>query len=435
MSNAISIFWFRRDFRLEDNCGLFHALQRGNPVLPIFIYDSEILDKLPKNDARVNFIHDNISALDSQLKSTHKSGLATFHGKPIDIFKSLLDEHRITAVFTNHDYEPYARKRDTDIKVLLKQHQVEFKTYKDQVIFEKNDIVKDDGGPYVVYTPYKKKWLANFDPTLHLKTYDLPGNPNFATGMEFPFHSLEDIGFEVSSIRVRDYRLHPAFVDQYEQTRNIPANEIGTSMLGPHLRFGTISIRHVVREALKSENQTFLSELIWREFFMQILWNFPHTVTKAFKPKYDRIQWRNNEAEFNLWKTGRTGYVLVDAGIRQLNSTGYMHNRVRMVVASFLCKHLLIDWRWGEAYFALKLLDYELASNVGNWQWAAGSGVDAAPYFRIFNPIHQLNKFDSHGAYIHHWVPEYQELTYPPKMVDHRMARERCLKVYKAAVG
>ncbi|MCL6266173.1 cryptochrome/photolyase family protein [Flagellimonas myxillae] len=435
MSESISIFWFRRDLRLEDNTGLYHALESGLPVLPIFIFDTEILDNLPKADARVTFIHDQLHRLNLSLKSKFGSGIAVYHGQPKTVFEGLLKTYAVNQVFANHDYEPYARKRDQEISFVLKRHGTDFKTFKDQVIFEKDEIRNGGGLPYKVYTPYKKQWIKQFKPSVHLKGNGTENHSNFYKSEQLPFLSLEAIGFERSKIRVKDYDLNAELINNYEETRNIPALDKGTSRLGPHLRFGTISIREAVQKAIKSQNKTFLSELIWREFFMQILWHFPHTVTKAFKPKYDNILWRNDQAEFNLWKTGRTGYVLVDAGMRQLNVTGYMHNRVRMVVASFLCKHLLIDWRWGEAYFALKLLDYELASNVGNWQWAAGSGVDAAPYFRIFNPTHQLAKFDAQGKYINKWVPEFQELSYPPEMVNHQMARERCLKVYKAVVG
>lgn len=435
MSESIAIFWFRRDLRLIDNSGLYHALESGLNVLPIFIFDAEILDTLPKADARLTFIHNQLHALNQGLKTEFGSGIAVYHGKPMEIFDELLKTYQIKSVFTNHDYEPYAITRDQEIKDLLNRHEVAFKTYKDQVIFEKDEILNGGGLPYKVYTPYKKRWMALLNSSVHLKAYNSDNVHKFYQSDKLPFLELETLGFERSKIRVKDYDLNAELISNYEETRNIPALDKGTSRLGPHLRFGTISIREAVQKAIKSQNKTFLSELIWREFFMQILWHFPHTVTKAFKPKYDNILWRNDQAEFNLWKTGRTGYVLVDAGMRQLNVTGYMHNRVRMVVASFLCKHLLIDWRWGEAYFALKLLDYELASNVGNWQWAAGSGVDAAPYFRIFNPTHQLAKFDAQGKYINKWVPEFQELSYPPEMVNHQMARERCLKVYKAAVG
>ncbi|WP_420322367.1 cryptochrome/photolyase family protein [Flagellimonas sp.] len=436
MKQKISLFWFRRDLRLDDNIGLYHALQSGLPVLPIFIFDVEILDKLPKDDARVSFIHNRLHQLHQELQSHFKSGIAMYVGNPISIFIRLQHQYNIASVFTNHDYEPYAIKRDDEIKKLLEKDNITFYSFKDQVIFEKDEIVKKDDNPYIVYSPYKKKWNEKFNPQIDLADFDTySGFSNLLKSKNIPTLSLDDIGFQPSPIKVLPYNSSSSLIQQYEQTRNYPAKESSTSLLGPHLRFGTVSIRKIVRKAITEQNEVFWNELIWREFFMQILWHFPHTVSKSFKPKFDRIVWRNNEKEFELWKTGKTGYPFVDAGMRQLNATGYMHNRVRMIVASFLCKHLLIDWRWGEAYFAEKLLDFDLASNVGNWQWAAGSGVDAVPYFRIFNPTTQIDKFDAQKTYINKWVPELQEFTYPLPIVDHKMARERCLKVYKAAVG
>lgn len=429
----INIFWFRRDLRLDDNVGLHHALKGDYPVLPIFIFDPEILEKLPKNDARVSFIYNVLQNLRKDLQQHHASSVACYHGRPKEVFQKLLDKYEVVTVFTNHDYEPYAKSRDGEIEKFLESVGVSFKTYKDQVIFEKSEVVKDDGNPYVVYTPYMRKWKENFNAATDLVEYE-SYMKNLLTNEPLPNLSLKDIGFVKSKIEVPDFTVTKVLIQNYEATRNFPAKKNGTSRLGPHLRFGTVSIRKMVKKAMAEDNTVFWSELIWREFFMQILWHFPHTVNKSFRPKYDRIEWRNNEAEFEKWKNGQTGYALVDAGMRELNETGYMHNRVRMLVASFLCKHLLIDWRWGEAYFAEKLLDYEMASNVGNWQWAAGSGVDAAPYFRIFNPMTQVDKFDKQKEYINKWVPELQELTYPHKMVDHKKARERCLETYKAAL-
>ncbi|MEX0314792.1 MAG: deoxyribodipyrimidine photo-lyase [Allomuricauda sp.] len=436
MKQEVCVFWFRRDLRLDDNAGLYHALQSGHTVLPIFIFDSEILEKLPKNDARVSFFHGRLQKMNSELQSQFQSGIAMYKGNPISVFIRLLHQYKITSLFTNHDYEPYAIKRDEEIKKLLEKDGITFHSFKDQVIFETNEVVKDDGNPYVVYTPFKKRWKEKFNPKIHLANFDTFSSfDKLFKPKDFPNLSLGDIGFKPSTIRVSEYNTTSSLIQNYEGTRNYPAKESGTSRLGPHLRFGTVSIRKIVKKAIAEKNEVFWNELIWREFFMQILWHFPHTISKSFKPKYDRIVWRNNKAEFELWTVGKTGYPFVDAGMRELNATGYMHNRVRMIVASFLCKHLLIDWRWGEAYFAEKLLDFDLASNVGNWQWAAGSGVDAAPYFRIFNPITQIEKFDSQKTYIYKWVPELQELTYPLPVVDHKMARERCLKVYKEAVG
>ncbi|MDR6968593.1 deoxyribodipyrimidine photo-lyase [Flavobacterium arsenatis] len=428
----MNVFWFRRDLRIDDNKGFFEALSAGKEVLPIFIFDKTILDELPKDDARVNFISDLLVNMNETLKAKGKS-LAVFYGKPAEIFEKLAQENKIEQVYTNHDYEPYARKRDLEMFQIFKKHTIGFKTYKDQVIFEKSEVVKDDNSPYVVFTPYSKKWKQNFNKSL-LDNYNSEDLIENITNHSYPFLNLKDIGFEASKIKVAPYDISSDLIDNYEQTRNFPALN-KTSMLGTHLRFGTVSIRKMIQKALGSKNETFLNELIWREFFMQILWHFPNTIHKSFREKYDTIVWDNNEILFQKWCEGKTGYPFVDAGMRELNSTGHMHNRVRMIVASFLCKHLLIDWRWGETYFATKLLDYEQSSNVGNWQWAAGSGVDAAPYFRIFNPTEQVKKFDKDLKYIKKWVPELETLNYPEPIVDHKEAREKCLKVYKNAVG
>ncbi|MDO7173214.1 cryptochrome/photolyase family protein [Mariniflexile sp. AS56] len=433
MKQTISIFWFRRDLRLEDNHGLFEALNGKHPVLPIFIFDTEILEKLPINDARVTFIHKTLQNLSETLQTKYNSSLGMYLGKPLDVFKNLSQEYQIDGVFTNHDYEPYAKNRDEEVKAFLAETQIEFKTYKDQVIFEKNDILKADGTPYVVYTPYMKQWKSLFK-TTDLHTFDTHSVlKNTIKNKQLPHLSLIDIAFTPSQQSIADFTVTPHLIQNYEATRNFPSQD-STSRLGPHLRFGTVSIRNMVKKAITEQNEVFWQELIWREFFMTVLWHFPHTVTQSFKPKYERIEWRNNEMEFKLWCKGITGYPLVDAGMRQLNQTGFMHNRVRMLVGSFLCKHLLIDWRWGEAYFAEKLHDYELASNIGNWQWVAGCGVDAAPYFRIFNPTTQIEKFDKNQEYLKQWCPDFQELTYPAPIVDHKFARERCLRVYKAAL-
>jgi deoxyribodipyrimidine photo-lyase len=418
---------------LDDNIGFYEALKSNHPVLPIFIFDSTILNDLPKDDARVTFIFETLQKMRDTLQKEHHSSIAMYHGKPLDIFKQLIEEYNIKTVFTNHDYEPYAKARDAEIKALLSKHEIAFRTFKDQVIFEKNEVVKSNGDPYVVYTPYMKTWKA------HFKNHDLKIYytneylDNVVKHSRLPNLGLSDMGFTTSNQKIVDYKVTPTLIQEYEDKRNLPAKD-ATSRLGPHLRFGTVSIRKMMKKAVAEKNETFWQELIWREFFMQILWHFPNTKDEAFKAKYDRIEWRNNEEEFKRWCEGNTGYPLVDAGMRQLNETGFMHNRVRMLVGSFLCKHLLIDWRWGEAYFAEKLHDYEMASNIGNWQWVAGSGVDAAPYFRIFNPTTQIDKFDKNKAYIKNWVKEYGTDKYPKKMVDHKEARERCLKVYKEAL-
>ena len=434
MSKEVNIFWFRRDLRLDDNVGFLEALKSDKPVLPIFIFDTEILDKLPKNDARVTFIHEQLQEMRKEVQDDYSSSIAMYHGKPKEIFQQLIKENQIAEVFTNHDYEPYAAQRDREIAELLSENNIEFHTFKDQVIFEKDEVLKKDGDPYIVYTPYMRVWKENFK-SLDLKIhYTSQYLDNLIQNTRLPNLSLSDIGFKTSEIKVPDYDVTPTLIQQYENTRNIPGKD-GTSRLGAHLRFGTVSVRKMVKKANAETNKTFFDELIWREFFMQVLYHNPDTVTESFKKKYDRIEWRNNEEEFEKWKSGKTGYPLVDAGMRQLNKSGFMHNRVRMLVGSFLCKHLLIDWRWGEAYFAEKLLDYEMSSNVGNWQWVAGSGVDAAPYFRIFNPTTQIDKFDKDKKYIKEWVEEFGTDDYPEKMVDHKEARERALKVYKEAVS
>ena len=434
MKQPVTIFWFRRDLRLDDNVGLYEALKGDHTVLPVFIFDSDILEKLPEDDARVTFIHDTLQDIQSTLKEEHKSSIAMFHGKPIDIFKHLVDSYDIGSVYTNHDYEPYAKARDEKVASFLNENHIEFKTFKDQVVFEKSEIVKKDGKPYMVYTPYMKLWKATFR-TLDFK--DFPSETvlkNLISTTDLPNLSLSDIGFIKSQQEIKPYVVTSSLIQNYEATRNFPSQD-STSKLGPHLRFGTVSIRKMVKKAIAEKNEIFWQELIWREFFTQILWHFPHTKNDSFKAKYDRIEWRNNETEFKAWCEGKTGYPLVDAGMRQLNETGFMHNRVRVLVGSFLCKHLLIDWRWGEAYFAEKLHDYDMASNVGNWQWVAGCGVDAAPYFRIFNPTTQIQKFDKDLNYIKKWVPDFQELTYPLPIVDHKFARERCLTTYKTALN
>jgi len=434
MKKCISIFWFRRDLRLNDNIGFLEALKSGNPVMPIFIFDSNILQELPKNDARVTFIHGRLQEMRMELQEKYDSSIALYFDTPINVFKSLVKEYDIQAIYTNRDYEPYAKERDQEVSTYVLSKKIEFKTFKDQVVFEKDEVVKDDGDPYVVYTPYMKKWKENFSKknvtSVSLSEYF----DKLVKNTRLPQLNLTDIGFNKSSIEVKNYDITPSILDNYKNLRDFPAQK-GTSNISVHLRFGTISIRQAMQKALEAKEHTFWNELIWREFFMQILWHYPETTHNAFRKKYDKINWRNNETEFQKWCKGETGYPLVDAGMRQLNKTGYMHNRVRMVVASFLCKHLLIDWRWGEAYFAEKLLDYELSSNVGNWQWAAGSGVDAAPYFRIFNPTTQIKKFDKDLKYINIWVEDLNELTYPDPIVDHKEARERCLKAYKEALS
>ncbi len=423
------VFWFRRDLRLDDNAGLYHALKEHKNVIPLFIFDTDILDKLEeKDDARVEFIHDALARIKTEAEALGSS-LLVLHGNPVELFKKLHPK----AVYTNADYEPYARQRDASVKQSLEERGIVFRTYKDHVIFEKGEITKDDGKPYTVYTPYSRKWKSALQ-SVHYKSFD---TQSFASALKktepLPFPKLVDLGFEPSGIAFPERTIRQTIIEQYHLQRDIPGIN-GTSRLSVHLRFGTVSIRKLVQVALK-KNDTWLNELIWRDFFHMILWHFPHVATSAFKPAYDRIEWRNDPTEFQAWCEGNTGYPIVDAGMRELNTTGFMHNRVRMIVASFLTKHLLIDWRWGEAWFAKKLLDFDLAANNGGWQWAAGSGCDAAPYFRVFNPYLQTEKFDPEKKYIKKWVPEAGSSAIPKPIVDHAFARERVLRVYKAALG
>lgn len=421
----VSIVWFKRDLRLEDNTALNAALAEGKNILPLFIFDDEILEELPKNDARVNFIYDNLSKMHQQLRGFNSSMLIV-RGNIAEVWYKLIDAYSIESVYTNKDYEPYAIKRDKQVCALLNAEGIQLKLFKDQVIHEEHEVLKGDGTPYTVFTPYKNKWLEHYRP----QQPEALSNTNNFHQKNYPFLELDKLGIERSAIRVRPFTLKG--VNTYAETRNFPDLD-STSYLSPHLRFGTISVRQIIAQ-LSNNAATFLSELIWREFFMQILFHFPKVVTGNFRSKYDGIQWRNNELEFEKWCKGETGYPMVDAGMKQLNATGYMHNRVRMVTASFLCKHLLIDWRKGESYFAKKLLDFELSSNNGNWQWAAGTGCDAAPYFRVFNPSEQLKKFDKDQNYIKTWLPKFGTDEYPEPIVDHKEARLRALDTYKAGI-
>jgi len=430
MKRKVVIFWFRRDLRLDDNVGLHQALSSGFPVLPVFIFDPDILDRLEnKDDRRVDYIHQALNAVDSKLE---KQGgrMNAYFNKVMDVFIMLLDKYDIQAVYCNRDYEPQAIERDLVVDHFFKSMNIPFRAYKDQVIFDKNEIIKKDNSPYTVYTPYAKKWREK----LQFQDYQSMELilPDFFKQEHSNLPSLSEIGFNKTDMIFEKPELDAKIIDEYDKYRDFPAMQ-GTTQLGVALRFGTISIRKCVAFALQ-HNQTWLSELIWREFFFQILYHFPKVVSTSFKAKYDFIQWRNNEDEFNHWCEGKTGYPMVDAGMRQLNRTGFMHNRVRMLVASFLCKNLLIDWRWGEAYFAEKLNDFDLSANNGNWQWAAGCGSDAAPYFRVFNPTTQIERFDKDLVYIRKWVPEFDTYDYPKPIVEYTFSRERALRVYGEAV-
>lgn len=425
---SINIFWFRRDLRIADNHGFYEALIAGKPVLPLFIFDTNILNDLEDNDSRLTFILREVRKL-HDLFEQHGSSFFIYHGKPLDAFKLLDTEYEIDEVFTNQDYEPYATLRDRQVAGFFHSVGIKFRLYKDHVIFHQNDILNDSGKPYILFTPYSKKWKAR------LSDHDLQDYPSekylanlFGMDPRRKYHHAE-LGFRPGNFPVPPLKIDPAILSSYHEKRDFPAEE-GTSRLGIHLRFGTVSIRQVTAAAL-AHSDAFLNELIWRNFYIDILWHFPYVQKGSFNPAYDQIQWLNSEKDFARWCEGTTGYPMVDAGMRQLNQTGYMHNRVRMITASFLCKHLLIDWRWGEAYFSDKLLDFELASNNGGWQWAAGSGCDAAPYFRVFNPILQQEKFDPYQAYIRKWLPEYGTADYPKPMIDHKMARDRALRVYQ----
>lgn len=430
----VNFFWFRRDLRLEDNHGLYEALKSRTPVIPLFVFDKDILDKLEeKEDKRVQFLHDEIGKIKKELRG-FGSDIIVRYGEPLDVWKNLFEEYDIEGIYLNRDYEPYARERDTKIASLAKEKGAGFFDFKDQVIFDCDEILKDDGDPYVVYTPFSRKWLDNYENSM---SDPYPSSEYFDSFKEFKaddIPSLNSMGFKKVDFEVPDRKVEASLLNDYSDKRDLPA-EKATSRLSVHLRFGTVSIRHLTKKARIHHSDSWLNELIWRNFYQVIIWHFPDRIENAFKKKYDKIKWRNNEKEFDAWCQGKTGYPIVDAGMRQLNEIGFMHNRVRMITASFLTKHLLIDWRWGEAYFAKKLLDFELGSNNGGWQWAAGSGCDAAPYFRVFNPYLQTKKFDPEKKYIKEWVPEYGTDKYPEPIVEHKSARKRALDRYKSALN
>ena len=432
MKTKLNLFWFRRDLRLIDNHGLYEALQSELPVLPIFIFDTEILNQLEnKEDKRVDFIFQALEKLNEYLEKQGKS-IQIFYGKPLEIYENLSQQYEIGNVFCNEDYEPYAIKRDQEIKDFLASKNINFYQFKDQVIFQKDEIVKADGKPYTVYTPYSKQWLLKFNDQ-NLEFFASDKKLENLLNIEKQNITLENIGFKKTNYLFENPKINLEILEKYQETRDFPTLE--TSQMSVHLRFGTFSIRKLVKIANELKDKTYLKELIWREFFMQILWHFPKVIHHSFKEKYDNIAWENNEELFQKWCEGKTGYPIVDAGMRELNETGLMHNRVRMVCASFLTKHLLTDWRIGEAYFAEKLMDYDLSANNGNWQWSAGSGCDAAPYFRVFNPEEQQKKFDPKFIYIKKWVKEFGTSTYPKPIIEHKFARERALKRYKEGLG
>ncbi len=429
IDSSTTLFWLRRDLRLEDNAGLFHALNENSTVLALFIFDTVILERLEdKKDARVEFILQSLLILKAALEKLGTS-LFVYHGNPTEFFKRVNPR----SVYANHDYEPYARQRDNEVQQILAKREIAFKTYKDQVIFDRDEIIKADGSPYTVYTPYSRKWKATLTPS-HIENYDTRHLfDHFKKIAPLKFPTLSDLGFGKSGIVFPERTIKRSVIEKYHLQRDFPAID-STSRLSVHLRFGTVSIRMLVQVAI-AINEKWLNELIWRDFYHMILWHFPHVATKSFKPAYDHIPWRTDLTEFSAWCKGQTGYAIVDAGMRELNATGFMHNRVRMITASFLAKHLLIDWRWGEAYFAKKLLDFDLAANNGGWQWTVGSGCDAVPYFRVFNPMLQAEKFDPDQRYVRKWVPELGTPQYPKPIVDHAVARDRALKIFKAALS
>ncbi|MDI9865725.1 deoxyribodipyrimidine photo-lyase [Flectobacillus sp. DC10W] len=428
-----TLFWFRRDLRLHDNAGLYRALRNHSNVLPIFIFDKNILDKLDdKKDRRVEFIHQTITDLDIQLKALG-SGLLVKYGTPETVFPELLSNYDIEAVYTNHDFESYAIERDNMVHEYLQSEGIDFRTFKDHVIFEKNEVLSGSKTPYTVFTPYSRKWKETLN-DFYVKSYPTEKYFSNFSKINLPNPpSLESMGFQPVGMNFPVKEVKDLLVKNYAEKRDFPAI-LGTSRLSVHLRFGTVSIRELVRKA-QNLSETWLNELIWRDFYFNVVYHFPHICQgHSFRKEYDLIQWRNNQQEFEAWCKGQTGYPIVDAGMRELNATGFMHNRVRMIVASFLTKHLLIDWRWGEAYFAKKLLDFDFAANNGGWQWASGSGCDAAPYFRVFNPTLQTQKFDKQLEYTKRWVPELNSLDYPQPIVNHEIARKRVLEVYKNAL-
>ncbi len=429
-----SIFWFRRDLRIDDNPGLYEALANSKNVIPIFIFDTNIIDNLPSDDNRIKFIWHSLSLLNERLKELG-STLNIFKGNPLEVFKKIILKYRLISVYVNRDYEKYSIKRDKEINTFLNENKIAFNASKDHVFFEPNEILKSDGTPYTVFTPYSKKWFEKFY-SEKLPQYQIKNLvDNFFKTDYKPIISLSEIGFSNDEIKFEKFNLGDELIKNYTSKRDFPYLN-STSKIGPYLRFGLISVREVGKKTIEKKfDQSFLRQLIWRDFYIQIFFHFPDSENENFKPAYDKIIWLNEEEKFEKWCAGETGYPIVDAGMKELNATGFMHNRVRMIVASFLCKHLLIHWKKGESYFAKKLLDYEMASNVGNWQWVAGTGVDAAPYFRLFNPEIQMKKFDPQKVYIKKWLPKYDPENYLEPIIDHNYARERCLNAYKIALN
>ncbi len=431
MKPKVNVFWFRRDLRLEDNAGLWHALQDELPVLPLFVFDKNILDRLSdRSDRRLTFIYRALEAIQDALHP-HGAAIRAEYGTPVQAFEKLFGEFEVHSVYVNRDYEPYARDRDAAIRGFCKKQGVALRDFKDQVIFEKDEVLKPDGTPYTVFTPYGNRWKARLSPG-DLEPYNSMGRPGDFYKCAYRLPALPDLGFMENDSCLPTIRIDKTSIREYHRHRDFPARD-RTTYAGTHLRFGTVSIRALVKKA--RVNEKYLNELIWREFFMQVLWHFPHVANGPFRKQYESIPWRQDERSFEKWQCGETGYPIVDAGMRELAETGFMHNRVRMITANFLCKLLLVNWQWGEAWFAEKLTDFELSSNNGNWQWSAGCGCDAAPYFRIFNPQLQAQKFDPDGEYVARWIPDYAPDRYVEPVVDYRMARQRALDIYKEALA
>lgn len=432
-SSPLVIHWFRRDLRWNDNRALHAALSSGHRVLLLFIFDENILQHLEdKQDARVTFLHNRMSVLCNEAQAKG-SDIYVAHGNPHDVLLELIAKLDVRGVYANEDYEPYALERDGLLTTALSTQDILLHTFKDHVIKAPGEVVKPDGTPYTVFTPFSKRWHAN------LTEDDMEASPSeqhldqLAKWQHKGMPSLQKMGFTPSEVAIPEANVTPQLLKQYAEMRDTPSVR-GTSRVSVHLRFGTVSIRDMARQGF-AHSEKWLTELIWRDFYQSVMHAFPHSMKDAFRTKYDRIPWRHDDAHFAAWKAGKTGYPIVDAGMRELNATGFMHNRVRMVVASFFCKHLLLDWRLGERYFAEKLLDFELASNVGGWQWASGSGCDAAPYFRVFNPTSQLQKFDAQLSYVKQWVPEFGTDAYPEPIVEHKFARQRAIDTYKSALA
>ena len=462
-----SLCWFRRDLRIVDHAALYHALKDSGKVYCVFVFDTDILSHLTdKADRRVDFIWQSVRELQQSLEKLG-GGLIIRHGSALVEVPALVVELGVDALYVNQDYEPDAMGRDDMVKRMLQQQDVVCHSYKDHVIFEKNEVLTQSGGAYNVFTPYKKAWLKKLE-TFFVKAYPVEKHAAALAAQSSPLPSLKELGFHRTELKLAAgmsgaQLLFESFsqrIVHYHEWRDFPSAQ-GPSYLSVHLRFGTISIRELVRFALSQPGpgaQTWLSELIWRDFYQMLLYHYPNVVGHAFKEKYDKIKWPGSESHFLAWCSGQTGYPLVDAAMRQLNQTGYMHNRLRMVSASFLVKDLQIDWKKGEEYFAQKLLDYDLAANNGGWQWAASTGCDAQPWFRIFNPVTQSEKFDARGDFIRHYIPELSGcdekvihapwkmsfaqqqasgvvigISYPAPLVDHAEAREITLALFKVS--